>query len=66
MGFRGKELSGEKREGREKANTVPVPFLGLSLLSNPTETLAMQADWIQNRIVCVQGFEAPTYKVMGL
>ena len=24
-------------------NTVPVPFLGLSLLHNPTETLAMQA-----------------------
>ena len=24
-------------------NTVPVPFLGLSLLPNPTETLAMQA-----------------------
>ena len=26
-------------------NTVPVPFLGLSLLPNPTETLAMQASY---------------------
>ena len=25
-------------------NTVPVPFLGLSLLPGPTETLAMQAN----------------------
>ena len=29
-------------------NTVPVPFLGLSLLPNPTETLAMQATVNQN------------------
>ena len=29
-------------------NTVPVPFLGFSLLSNPTETLAMQPTEFNN------------------
>ena len=29
-------------------NTFPVPFLGLSLLPNPTETLAMQATFPAN------------------
>ena len=28
-----------------KQNTVPVPFVGLSLLPNPTKTLAMQANF---------------------
>ena len=48
VGFRGKELPlflilalAPISRGQ---NTVPVPFLGLSLLPNPTETLAMQAN----------------------
>ena len=50
VGFRGKELPREKREGRFWLSTqfragkiTKIPFFGLSLLPNPTETLATQA-----------------------
>ena len=47
VGFRGKELTREKREGRfwlsAQFRVGKIPFLGLSLLPNTTETLATQA-----------------------
>ena len=43
VGFRGLFLILALAPISRGQNTVPVPFLGLSLLSNPTETLAMQA-----------------------
>ena len=59
VGFRSKELAREKRGGRKsflspspsfifwlspQFRAGKIPFLGLSLLANPTETLATQAN----------------------
>jgi len=47
LGFGSKELQREKWSSRpifRAGKTPKIPFLGLSLLPNPTETLATQAN----------------------
>ena len=62
VGFRGKELPREKREGIFWLSTQfragKIPFFGLSLLPNPTETLVTQARLPS--FICLQKSQQPS------